>query len=112
MMNQKFSQLNRDYVKTVSKKRDALAKESMRTGIGWALLGALTAGILIAVFYVAKPAVKKVETVASPRVSVEKPKPVKVKHKKPKVVAKEEQEYGFYTMLPKMEVKAARHEGE
>lgn len=110
MMNQKFSQLNRDYVKTVSKERNASSKESMRTGIGWALLGILTAGILIVVFYIAKPAVKKVETVAPPHASVEKTKPAKVKHKKPKVVAKEEQEYGFYTMLPKMEVKTAQHE--
>lgn len=108
MMNQKFSQLNRDYVKTVPKKQDASTKESMRTGIGWMFLGVLTGAILLLVFYMAKkPAIKKVEAPSVAAVSVEKVKP-KVKHsKKPKVVAKEEQEYGFYTMLPKMEVKVS-----
>jgi hypothetical protein len=110
MMNQKFSQLNRDYAKKMASRDDVLIKRSTRKGLGWLLTGLLGTLFLLVGFYtVKKIAISTTKHVSKISQLTEKPKSFPVKHIKIKSGLHAKPEYGFYTMLPNMEVKSASH---
>lgn len=110
-MNQKFSQLNKDYVRSMAWRDDVLLKRSARQGLGGLLVGLFIVCLLLATFFgFKKPLLKhihqKISYIAGP---LEKIKP-DVKRVKAKNILHAKQEYGFYTMLPNTEVKSAHHD--
>lgn len=111
-MSQKFSELNRDYAKSMAWRDDAVLKRSTRRGLVSFLLGLCAILAILVLFFSFKASVltsiqQKIDKVAA--LPPEKSKPLK-KHVKTKVVSQSQQEYGFYTMLPNVEVKSAHHE--
>lgn len=110
-MNQKFSQLNRDYAKSMAWRDDAVLKRSRRIGLGSFLLGLLVIFALLAVFFVFKaPLLEHFHQKMDKRaVFQEKTKFLPKQHSKhKKEMLPSKQEYGFYTILPNVEVKSAR----
>ena len=107
-MNQKFSQLNRDYAKKMSSRDHVLVKNSKGRGLLWVLIGFLGIVILLAGFFMLKKTVIKSITPVLP----ETPKSLTAKQPKVKALAYANQEYDFYKMLPNMEVKSAFHAEE
>jgi|GEM_PF-4891480 len=112
-MNQKFSQFNKDYAKSMAFRDDTLLKRSTRRGVGSFLFGLLSILVLMAAFFtVKKPLLQHVQQkLNAVYASPEKTKPV-VKHAKAKKIPHVNQEYGFYTILPNAEVKAVHHDAE
>lgn len=111
-MSQKFSELNKDYAKSMAWRDDVVLKRSTRRGLVSFLLGLFIVLAVLVVFFSFKRSLftriqQKIDKVSV--VAPEKSKPLK-KHVKAKVPSESEQEYGFYTMLPNVEVKSARHE--
>ena len=111
MMNQKFSQLNRDYAKSAVGRDNVSIKQPIFSVFIAVFIGVLVIVMLMVGFYLLKkPLVKQVSQLSkTPKIET-KPKVVSKKRPKAKVNSNINQEYGFYTMLPKMEVKSAQHE--
>lgn len=111
-MSQKFSELNKDYAKSMAWRDDALLKRSTRRGLVSFLFGLFAVLAVLIMFFSFKTSLftsiqQKIDKVAA--VQPEKIKPLK-KHLKTKMASESQQEYGFYTMLPNVEVKSAHHE--
>lgn len=109
-MNQNFSQLNKDYAKSMAWRDDLLLKRSTRRGLGSFLLGLfIVLALLTAFFSFKKPLLKHVQQKISHISAVsEKTKPL-AKYAKAKKKLNSKQEYEFYTMLPSVEVKSLHH---
>jgi hypothetical protein len=110
-MNQKFSQLNKDYAKRMAWRDDAVLKRSTRRGLGSFLFGLFIVLTLLAAFFSFKTSLlkeiqQKINNVSLPP---EKSKP-SAKPFKAKEIPPSTQEYGFYTILPNVEVRSAHHE--
>lgn len=113
MMNQKFSQLNRDYAKAMAGRDSATVKHATHRFFLGLCLSFLLLLIVIGLFYlVKKPFAKQVQQLSKTPTIVENPKPAPKKKVKTKLSSHTKQDYGFYTMLPEMEVKSAHHEEE
>lgn len=110
------SQLNRDYAKAMASRDRGLAVQSARRGISQFLLGLMLVFIVLLIFFLLKNPVMNHfhKALAQVSTSVEKPKPaVSVKiHSTSTPSSHVKQDYGFYTELPKMEVKSPHHEDD
>lgn len=109
------SQLNRDYAKAMASRDRGLAVQSARRGISQFLLGLILVFIILLIFFLLKNPLmnhfhKAMAQVSNP---VERPKPAATVNKHSNSIPSHvKQDYGFYTELPKMEVKSPHHEDD
>lgn len=108
MSSQKLSQLNRDYAKDMVLRDRAFLVRSTRRGIGSFLVGLIIVFFALVLFFLIKYPLSSHFHKAFSNTSqeLEKPKHALKKNLVSEVVSHVKQEYGFYTVLPKMEVKS------
>jgi hypothetical protein len=113
MSSQKLSQLNRDYAKDMVLRDKVFLKRSARRGIGSFLVGLVIVFLVLMLFFFIKyPLLSHFhKAFSSASQGLEKTKHASSKkYLVSDVVGHAKQEYGFYTVLPKMEVKSPHRE--